>query len=156
LEDDLHLSPLAAHPLWIEAEQVLARPDHPALAGIDEAQHRAAERGLAATGLPDDAQGLAGLEIEADTIDRTHMAERPRDDAALEREMDLEVLDRKERVAVGHAQGSLIWQATARPVDPARSAGISALQRSMRIGQRGSNGQPGRSPMAARGWPGMV
>ena len=56
-----------------------------------EPQQRQAERGLARAALADDAQRLALAHGEADAVDRLDVADRPPQQAALDREVDLDV-----------------------------------------------------------------
>ena len=68
--------------------------------GIEQPHHDARERGLAASGLADQAERLAGIDLEVHTVDRVHVADlcwiR---DAAGDREVLLDALDLDERLA---------------------------------------------------------
>src|SRR5258706_9973559 len=87
LEDDLHVAPALAQLLAAErGEVVAAKADAPG-GGLDEAQHGAAERRLAAAALADDPQRLAGGELEVDAVDRLEGA-RPGEEAAGDLEFD--------------------------------------------------------------------
>src|SRR5690606_7184244 len=61
LEDDLHVLAQVAQRPRMERRELLPQPDDAPTRGLDEAQDRAPEGGLAATGLADDAEGLPGL-----------------------------------------------------------------------------------------------
>ena len=92
LEDDLHLAAQRAQ---------LAASDRPwtggrrtaigALAG-DEAQQRQAERGLARAALADEAERLAGAQLERHAVDRLDVADGAAEQAALDRKLDLQVV----------------------------------------------------------------
>jgi hypothetical protein len=40
---------------------------------LDQAEQRAAEGGLSAAGFPGDAEDLAGIDVEGDTVHRPHL-----------------------------------------------------------------------------------
>ena len=94
LEDDLHLAPVGQH---VHGDPVLAVVDgravvdDPARCGVIQPDDGAPQRGLAAAGLADEAQGLAPVDGEGDGLDRLHVPgpEHPR----LHREVLAEVLD---------------------------------------------------------------
>ena len=72
-------------------------------AELDQLDDRAAEGRLAAAGLPDEPQGLALVEGEADVIDcldARHLAVE--EDPGLDREVLDEVLHLEDRIALGH------------------------------------------------------
>ena len=60
-----------------------------------QAQHGQAQRGLAGAALADHAHGLAGAHRERDAVHRLDVADRALEQAALDREVDLEVLGRE-------------------------------------------------------------
>src|SRR3546814_19690203 len=64
LEDDLHVLAPGPHRLGVERRQFLTEPDGAPAGRLDEPQDGAAEGRLAAAGLADDAEGLAGLRSE--------------------------------------------------------------------------------------------
>ena len=70
LEDHLHLLAYAGHLGARERGEVRAGEQDLAAGRIVEAEHEAAERGLAAAGLADDCERLAAAHVEGDTIDR--------------------------------------------------------------------------------------
>jgi hypothetical protein len=77
LEHDLDLTAVGAQLRRRQGEQVHAvEPDPPRL-GIDQAQQRAADRGLAAPRLAHQGQGAPRRDLEVDAVDRTHVALRP-------------------------------------------------------------------------------
>ena len=71
----------------------LAAELHGAGGRIDELQDRLSRRRLAAAALADEAQGLAGGDVEADAIDGVDVADDAREHALVHREMHLEPLD---------------------------------------------------------------
>src|SRR5581483_5374821 len=71
----------------IEREQVASFETHPACVRLDQPQHQPADRRLAAAGLADEGEGLAGLDMKADAIDRTHERRRPAEQVARGRKM---------------------------------------------------------------------
>ena len=94
LEDHLHPPPQRSHPLGAEVADVLAVEDDPAGRGLVQAQQRPAERGLAAARLAHQPERLAAPDIERDAVHRLDVADvAVEHDAALDREVDLEVLD---------------------------------------------------------------
>src|SRR5947207_10001297 len=104
LEDHLH--PPAQRPQLVLAERGDVAPvEHDAAARrLVEAQDRAAERGLPATGLANQAEGLAAPDRERDPVDRldvAHMAVE--DEAALDREPHPDVLELDQRPAAAAA-----------------------------------------------------
>src|SRR5262249_10163565 len=89
LENDLQGAALRAQRLVIEREQVVAVEADASCGGLDQPQHEAAGRRLAATRFSDQREGLAGGEVEVDAVDRAHRAVR----AAEESGTHGEVLD---------------------------------------------------------------
>ena len=71
----------------------LAAELHGAGGRIDELQDRLSRRRLAAAALADEAQGLAGGDVEADAIDGVDVADDAREHALVHWEMLLEPLD---------------------------------------------------------------
>jgi hypothetical protein len=70
--------------------------------GLVQPHDRPPGRALAAARLPDEAKGLALPELEADPVDRAHVADVALDEQALgDREPDLEVLDPEQGVRGG-------------------------------------------------------
>ncbi len=94
LEDHLH--PAAQRPQLVvpEVRDVGAVEDDLPGGRLVEAQQRAADGGLAAAGLADETKRLPAANVEADVVYRADIADVPvEDDAGLDREPDLEVLD---------------------------------------------------------------
>ena len=153
LEHDLHAAPLLAQPFRVESREVLAEPDDAARARLDQTEHGAAECRLAAAGFADDAERLAGMQLEAYAIDRLERHKAPPQQAAdRDREMHREVLDAEQRRA--HASRSR-WQALARGASNSSSRGHSA-QRSNAKAQRLRNAQPSGNAWRFGGCPGIV
>ncbi len=72
--------------------------------GGDEPQDREPERRLAGAGFADDAERLAGAQLERQAVDRLDVVDRAPQRAGLDREPDLQVvgLDHDGRAIVGH------------------------------------------------------
>ena len=69
-----------------------------ALGGFEQAHHDAGQRGLAAPGLPHQAERLAGVDLEVDTVDRVHVTDVALEQDALgDREVLLEARDLDQR-----------------------------------------------------------
>ena len=107
LEDHLHAAPLLAQGAAGEMREVGARVEHAPGRRADELQDGAARRALAAAALADQPERLALLDLEVDAVDRVdgaHLALE--DDAAGDREVDAQVLDRDQglvgRASCGH------------------------------------------------------
>ena len=77
LEDDLGVAAERAQPVGVEREQVAALEADTAGIRLDQPQHQPADGGFAATGLADQRQRLAGLDLEADAVDRLDEGGRP-------------------------------------------------------------------------------
>ena len=79
---------------------------------IVEPQQRAADSGLAAPGLADEAERLTALDLEREAVDRLHVPDvAVHHEPAADRELDLQVLDLDECVAVGaHAAPPSRWR----------------------------------------------
>src|SRR4029453_18336118 len=121
-----------------------------ACGGLDQAQHHAAGRRLAAARLAHQRQRLARRHVEAEAVDGAYRAHGTlEDDAALHREVLGEARDREQRfahdaAAAGRESSSGAFQQAARwPGAISRSTGCSALQRASANGQRGLKRQPG-------------
>ena len=105
LEDDLHLLAQGSHALANRrpSMRVPTIGDRP-LRG-DEAQKRQAERGLARAGFADHAQRLARAHAQRDAVDGLDVVDRAAQQAALDREPDLEIVrlqhDRRAGVGLG-------------------------------------------------------
>ena len=92
----------AAHLGDASLAAVLRVVGDPAVRRRHQPEQRAAERGLAAAGLADQAEHLAALEGDGDAVDGLDaarlQAQHPRQGAALELEVDGEILDVEDRV----------------------------------------------------------
>ena len=92
LEDDLHLPAVGPQSRLAQARDVLAVKPDAAGGRLDQPQHGAADRRLAAAALADQAERLAALDREADAVDRDRPCPALRaQQALLDREMLLEV-----------------------------------------------------------------
>ena len=100
LEDDLHV---AAHPLHVtsaEPDEIDAVEGDLPLGRLEQAQQRAPEGGLAATGLPDEPEGLSTADLEVDAVDRLEVAGGAPQHALLDREVLLEAAQAEQHVVV--------------------------------------------------------
>ena len=71
-----------------------------AVGGVEQPHRHARERALAAAGLADQTERLARIDLEVDAVDRVHRADLLlEDDAARDREVLLDALQPKERLA---------------------------------------------------------
>ena len=93
LEDHLHLAAEGAHLRLGELRYVRAAEADGAGGGFHQAHHGARHGGLAAAGFADEAEGLAFVDAEADAIDGMHLADGAAQQALLDGEVLLEVLD---------------------------------------------------------------
>ena len=98
LEDHLHVAPRRPHLAGRIGEHVVAPIAHFARGRLDQAQHAAAGRALAAAGFADQAERLALVDREADAVDRLHDGAAA-EQAAAAREMLGEVAHLDERLA---------------------------------------------------------
>ncbi len=102
LEDGLHLpshrSQLAARDLG----DVDAVEPHLARGGLDDAQDEAGERRLARPRLAHQSHRLAGFDLDVDAVDGPHVADRPPQEVALDREQLREALGADEEARVVH------------------------------------------------------
>ena len=76
LEDDLGIAAEGAQLLRIQCAQVAALEADPAGIRLDQPQHQPAHRRFAAAGFTDQRQGPAGIDAEADAVDRLHERRR--------------------------------------------------------------------------------
>ena len=97
LEDHLHALAARAHLAVAERQQVLALEAHLAGRRLDQAQHQAADRRLAAARFADDGQRLAGAKMEVDAVDGADMARHQAEGAAPHREVLDEAGDLEQR-----------------------------------------------------------
>ena len=156
LEDHLDVTAQRPHLPGPQVRDVVAVEHDAARGRLEQPGEQPPGRGLAAAGLADHAQRLAGGDGEADVVDRLHRADLlPPDDAPGDREMlgqpgDLEegaarVVHGAERAGRAHrgAHASPWGAAGARP--PAGYAPAAASAADRRSGDRppGDPGQPG-------------
>ena len=98
LEDDLHPAPQRPHVVGVDVGELVAVEHDGAGGRRRQLEDGPAERGLAAAGLADEAEDLAGEDVEVDAVDRVHgadlLAQQPADD----REVLLEPADREQRL----------------------------------------------------------
>ena len=101
LEDHLHPSPQRAQLALVEPRDLLAVEDDPAVDRLVEAEDRPPDGRLAAAGLADEAERLPAPDLERDVVDGADVADvAVEQDAALDREVDLQPVDLDERRAV--------------------------------------------------------
>jgi len=117
---------------------------------LDEAEHEAARRRLAAAALADQAERLALVDVEADVVDRAHAADLALDEEpGGDREVLGQVLDAQQRGGGGRAHAEAPsrarMQAAKWPGAISCVAGRPASQASTRRPQRGAKRQPGGS-----------
>src|SRR5438132_1585464 len=134
LEDHLHPAAKRAQRALGEVRDVLAVEDDPAAGRLVEAQDRAADRRLAAAGLPDQTERLAALDRQADAVDGANVADVPvEDDAAADRKPDPQVFELYE-IAVSSSchssAGTGLKQATQWSREISTSGGTSCRDRS--------------------------
>ena len=92
LKNDLHVPPQPAEFFAAVGEEVHPFVANIAAGGGDEPQDRAADGGLAAARFANEAERLAGLDIEADAIDCLDVPHRAREHPAANREVRPQVL----------------------------------------------------------------
>src|ERR687895_1913497 len=101
LEHHLHLAPQGLHLPAARLRDVLAAEAQRAVRGVDEAHDRPRHRRLPAARLADQPDGLPFCDGEGHVVDGVHLRHLALDqDALLDREEDLEVLDLDQRRAV--------------------------------------------------------
>ena len=93
LKDDLRLAAEAAELLGIHRQQIAAFEADAAGVGLDQPQHQPAHRRLAAAGLADQRQRLAGLDNKTHAVDGVDMGGRPPEYRALRHETPGQILD---------------------------------------------------------------
>jgi len=71
-------------------------------ARFDQPQHAAPGGGFSAPGLAHQAERLAGIDMEADTVDRSHVVDLARKEASLHREVLDQVFHAQQRLGHGH------------------------------------------------------
>ncbi len=108
LEDDLHLPPHLAHLAPRETGDVAPVEEDLAGRGLRQLHDRPPERCLAAAGLADDAERLAGAHAEVDAVDRMDLADLALQEAAADREVLDEALDAEDLVTLRAALVDLL------------------------------------------------
>ena len=100
LEDHLHPSTQRTQVVLAEVRDVLAVEDDRATGRLVQPEDRPADRRLPAARLADEPERLAALDVERHAVDGLHVTDVAiEDDAALDREVDLEVAE-LEQIAV--------------------------------------------------------
>src|SRR5262249_26447874 len=131
LEDDLHVPRHRAQLVAAHRGDVAPLEPHAARGRLDQPQDAAAGGALAAARFADQAQRLAGREIEADAVDRVHAADLARQQATLDREVLDQLLDAQQWLAGiqyrAHAGISSSTHATLWPGATVRSGGVAAV-----------------------------
>src|SRR6202007_634687 len=102
LEHDLHRTPNRAQLGLAEMGDVLPIDLDAAARRLDQAQHAARDRRLAAAGFADEAERLADAKRKAHAIDRMHGADPAPQNAAAQRIVFYEVGDLEEGVRASH------------------------------------------------------
>src|SRR5438552_4781161 len=144
LEDDLHLLAERAQRSLIERGDVLALERDLTGGRLDQAEDRAARGGLAAARLADEAQRLAGHDVERHVVHRVHTRHLAREQAATDREVLLEVANLEERLWHGVAS-QYRKQATLWPGRTSLRGGVFSKCMGLASAQRGAKRQPGFS-----------
>src|SRR5258708_35055174 len=117
LEDHLKLAAARAKFRTAQPADLFAGKKNVAGGWLDETDNRPAQRGFAATALPNHTKGFAGGHRQTHIIDSPDARLYAAEDAVFDREMDLEIFD-VEQVHVETARG-------ARPAQPPLSGGPS-------------------------------
>src|ERR1035437_8136713 len=99
LEDDLHPAAEPAERLPLQREHVRAVKRHASGGRLDQAQDRAADRGLPAPGLTDERERFAARDVEADVVHRANRRVRRSEKRAACREFVGETAHRDQRFA---------------------------------------------------------
>src|SRR5581483_5518738 len=141
LEDDLRLLAERAQLIVVEGKQVAALETDAAGIRLDQAQHQPADGGLAAAGLADQRQRLAGIDVEADAVDGFDEGGRPAEQIPRGREMLDQIFGVEEG---GHdtslSSGALMQREVWRGFT-STSGGAAARQASATKGQRAAKRQ---------------
>ena len=93
LEDQLHLAAQGAEGGLAQGGDIVAVEDDAAGGRLDQPHHEPPDRRLAAAGLADERQRLAGAEHEGHAVDRLHGRKRPPERRALRDEVLHEIVD---------------------------------------------------------------
>src|SRR5581483_11391010 len=179
LKDHLHVPAPLAEGLALEVGDVLALELDRSLGCVVQAHDDPRERGLAASGLAHEPNGLPRVDIEVDAVDGVHVADVLLEaDPPRDREVLLDAAKTDERLAGRiRLRGSAFahldahrrtrtsswkmrslsardrWHADAWCPSIGISLGTSTLQRSNAYGQRGWNAQPGGTRISDGGSP---
>src|SRR5206468_8288749 len=144
LEHKLHVPPHRAQIVAAELADILTVENDLAVGRLDQAQHAASGRRLAAAGFADEAERLAAVDRERDPIDGINAADLTRQQAAVHGEIFLQAADAEQ--GLGHAVPpncvSPRWQAMRWPGAISRSSGSLSVQTLMAWRQRGAKRQP--------------
>ena len=97
LKDDLGVTTKGAQLVGIERAEVAAFETHFSGIRLNQPQHQPAHRGFAATGFADQCQRLAGLDSEADAVDRFDEGGRPAKHRSRSDEMLFQAFDFEQR-----------------------------------------------------------
>ena len=119
LVDHLHLTPYPLNRPGVAVKQVaIAHPQHLPALRLGQADDGARQGGFSTAGFTDDTEGFAGVQLEADAIDRLQLLRTRPGQAAfgVDIELYLEVLDAEQGVVVFvHRDTALCrWQAVDR------------------------------------------
>src|SRR5262249_44328943 len=155
LEDQLHVAALGLQLALRQRRQVGALEEDVAAGRLEQPQDRAAERGLAAAGLADEADRLAAPDGEVDAVDGLDVRDRLAHHAFLDREVLLDAARLDEDVAASvraHVAGTAVpVEVSRRPCSHRKQAdscapawysgGNSSRQRSKASSQRRAKGR---------------
>src|SRR5512133_165652 len=137
LEDHLHPAAKSPDGSLAPLSDVLAIEEDSASGRLVEAQDRAADGRFSAPGFADEPERLAPLDLQRDVVHRLDVADvAVQQDPALDREVDLQVLERNQRPVLTHdttavrirshsSAGTGLKQATLWPGPISRSGGTS-------------------------------
>ncbi|MPM08771.1 hypothetical protein SDC9_55087 [bioreactor metagenome] len=99
LKHHLHVAPRPAQPLGAEGADLVCPQSDLAAGRLDQAQDRATAGRFATAAFAHQREGLAGLQIEGDILDRMNIGDRPAQNPALDRKTRRQLLHRQERRA---------------------------------------------------------
>src|SRR5262249_29586005 len=145
LEHDLHRAAHRAQLALAERRDVGAVELDAAAGRLDQPQHGARHRRLAAAGFADEAERLADAKREADAVHRVYGADLAAQHAAAQRVALDEVLHLEQGAGLAHdafASSAARQQAAQWWPPKSCSGGYSCRQRSIASGQRGAKAQP--------------
>ena len=144
LEDDLRIAAEGAQFVGVQCEQIASLEANSSRIRLDQAQHQPADGGFAAAGFADQRQRLAGIDAEADAIDRLDERGRPAEHRPLGDEMLDQAFDLEQGASSrqpGLSSGALM-QRDQCPGLTAMNGGGAATQASLTNGQRAAKRQP--------------